>query len=39
MTVILKIEKVLILSETDSLFGAYHFKGWDNSGSLEDRGH
>ena len=32
-SVVCQIEKMLILSETNSLFGAYHFKGWDSSGS------
>jgi hypothetical protein len=38
-SVVWKIDKVLILSEENSLFGTYHFKGWDISGSREDRIH
>jgi hypothetical protein len=33
VSVVCKVELMLILSEANSLFGAYHFKGWDRSGS------
>jgi hypothetical protein len=32
-SVVCQIEQVLILSKENSLFGAYHLKGWDSSGS------